>query len=148
MSEANDSFEKDLEQLIRLFKKIKNKTATDRFNQIDPALTQNLDFIINNYEMMKGNISKDMLNQMGFPFQKMMHEFITQMKQELGEEFDDFDLDDEEPVDEPPKEAIENPKPLSNDIAEIDARLRKPGLSDAEIDALLDKRNQLLNEGN
>ncbi|MFW5706069.1 MAG: hypothetical protein ACOCX8_03615, partial [Bacteroidota bacterium] len=111
MSEANDSFEKDLDQLIRLFKKIKNKTEKEQFSEFDPALAQNLDFIISNYEMMKGNIPKEMLNQMGIPFQQLMRQFIDQMKMELGEEF--HDLEQEEPT-ETTQEKQENLKSLTN----------------------------------
>ena len=86
MENANDSFEKDLEQLIRLFKKIKAKTDAGQFAHLDPAFMQNLDFMINNFEMFKHNIPKDMFEQMGFPIQKLLKEFINQLKNELGED--------------------------------------------------------------
>lgn len=143
MSESSDSFEKDLDLLIRLFKKIKNKTEKDQFANLDPALTQNLDFIINNYEMMKGNIPKDMFNQMGIPFQQLMRQFIDQMKMELGEDFKQ-EIEEEEASAEA-GEREEKLHSLSNDIQKIDELLKKPGLTDEEIDALLDKRNRMLN---
>jgi len=143
MDNSNDSFEKDLEQLIRLFKKVKAKSAGEHFAHLDPAFMQNLDFIINNYEMVKGNIPKEMFGQMGIPFQQLLKEFIKQMKQELGEDFGD-DL-----IDETASESVVTKTEraeLANDIEKIDVMLKNPGLSEEEIDALLDKRSDLIND--
>jgi len=135
MSESSESFQKDLDQLIRLFKKMKEKSGENQFTQIDPVFTQNIDFIINNYEMVKNNIPVEMLNRMGFPFQQMLHQFIDQLKDELGEE--------ELPVEEKTKLPVSH----NEDISKIDILLKKPGLSEEEINDLLDQRNRLLNNG-
>jgi hypothetical protein len=135
MNESAESFRKDLDQLIRLFKKMKEKSGQNQFSHIDPVFTQNIDFIINNYEMVKNNVPVDMLNRMGFPFQTMLHQFIDQLKEELGEE----DL----PVEEKPKLTISH----NEDITKIDLLLKKPGLTEDEINELLDQRNRLLNNG-
>ncbi len=142
MDSSSDSFERDLDQLIRLFKKVKSKTSSEHFAHLDPAFMQNLDFIINNYEMVKGNIPKEMFSQMGIPFQQMLKEFIKQMKQELGEDFGD-DL-----VADTGTEALTSPEKaeLANDIEKIDLMLKNPGLSEEEVDALLDKRSDLIND--
>lgn len=142
MDNSSDSFEKDLEQLIRLFKKVKTKTASEHFAHLDPAFMQNLDFIINNYEMVKGNIPKEMFGQMGIPFQQLLKEFIKQMKQELGDDFGD-DVVAETEVD---KLVSAEKTELANDIEKIDLMLKNPGLSEAEIDALLDKRSDLIKD--
>ena len=150
MSDINNTFEKDLEQLIRLFKKIKNKTSANQFSHLDPAFAQNLDFIISNYEMVKNNIPKGMLSQMGLPFQQMMREFINHLKSELGDEFEEFEdmeeLNEEAETKSEIKatEAVEKTGDFMDEIKAIDARLQKPGLSEAEIDQLLDKRSSLL----
>jgi hypothetical protein len=142
MDSSSDSFERDLDQLIRLFKKVKTKTANEHFSHLDPAFMQNLDFIINNYEMVKGNIPKEMFGQMGIPFQQLLKEFIRQMKQELGEDFGD-DI-----VAETGTETITNPEKieLASDIEKIDMMLKNPGLSEEEIDALLDQRSDLIQD--
>jgi hypothetical protein len=151
MSDTNNAFEKDLEQLIRLFKKIKDKTRADQFSHLDPAFAQNLDFIISNYEMVKNNIPKDMLMQMGLPFQQMMREFINHLKTELGDDFDDMEAMEELHEEDEPSpeikanESVEKTEDFMDEIKAIDARLLKPGLSEAEIDRLLDKRSSLLN---
>ncbi len=140
MSNTHDSFENDLDHLIRLFKKIKDKSKIEHFSRLDPAFAQNLDFIISNYEMMKNNIPKEMFTQMGIPFQQMMREFINQLKIELGDEFEE----------QPNEEIVEKETGLvknepAGDVKEIDAQLQKPGLGEDEINELLDKRNTLLN---
>ena len=142
MDNSSDSFERDLDQLIRLFKKVKSRTSSEHFAHLDPAFMQNLDFIINNYEMVKGNIPKEMFGQMGIPFQQLLKEFIRQMKQELGEDFGDDILD------ETGSGKIDNTEKaeLANDIEKIDLMLKNPGLSEEEIDALLDKRSDLIRD--
>jgi len=136
MDESNESFEKDLEQLIRLFKKIRTNSQNEQFAHLDKAFTQNLDFIINNYEMVKNSIPKEMLSQMGLPFQKMLHEFIDQLKAELGEEI--YKDETKSLINE------DNKKGLENDIEEIDIMLKRPGLSEEELNRLLDKRNEII----
>lgn len=139
MSESSQSFQKDLDQLIRLFKRMKEKSMEDRFSHIDPVFTQNIDFIISNYEMVKNNIPVEMLQRMGFPFQTMLHQFIDQLKEELGE-----DVVPAQPAPEPqPKLALSH----DEDILKIDQLLKKPGLTEEEINVLLDERNRLLNNG-
>jgi len=148
----NNDFKKDLDQLIRIFKQMKNKSQEDHFSFLGPVFTQNLDFIINNYEMVRNQIPQDMLAQMGAPFQQMLHQFIEQMKNELG---DDFYLDEEaddtpasQPIITPPAAKAGAPKTTEIDftaeVAAIDKQLKSPGLTEAQIDALLDKRNYLI----
>ena len=136
MEESNHSFEKDLEQLIKLFKKIRERTSTGEFAHLDPMFIQNLDFMINNYEMVKNSIPPEALDQMAAPFQAILRQFIDKLKQELGEDFDT-----EEP-DVP--ELNEERKELLNDVQKIDMMLKNPGLSEEEINALLDKRSNLM----
>jgi hypothetical protein len=149
MSNTNDSFENDLEQLIRLFKKIKDKTKAEQFSHLDPAFAQNLDFIISNYEMVKNNIPKDMFTQMGLPFQQMMKEFISHLKTELGDEFEDEELHEEDDltdaVTEPMQKVDSHKLNLSDEVRKIDELLKKPGLSEEKINKLLDRRSMILN---
>ena len=148
MSDTNDSFENDLEQLIRLFKKIKDKTKAEQLSHLDPAFAQNLDFIISNYEMVKNNIPKDMFTQMGLPFQQMMKEFISHLKTELGEEYEEELTEEDEVIDAIPKqkpEAESNKLNVSDEVKKIDELLKKPGLSEEKINKLLDRRSMILN---
>jgi len=145
MSEPFESFEKDLEQLIRLFKKIRTNTQNEQFAHLDKAFTQNLDFIINNYEMVKHNIPIGMLNQMGIPFHKMLQELIAQLKNELGEDIYDFEnrYFGNSPETKSVAGEVEQ-KVDSSDIEKIDLMLKNPNLSEAELNSLLDARNDLI----
>ena len=142
MDNSNNSFERDMDQLISLFKKIKAKTSNEQFEHLDPAFMQNLDFIINNYEMVKGNVPKEMFGQMGIPFQQLLKEFINQLKQQLGEDYN------EEMGAETANETIASTEKseLVNDIEKIDLMLKNPGLSEEELNALLDKRSDLIRD--
>jgi hypothetical protein len=145
MSEPNDSFEKDLEQLIRIFKKIRSDKQNEQFAHLDKAFTQNLDFIINNYEMVKNSIPREMLSQMGLPFQKMLHEFIEQLKGELGEDLNEFEQNTLSNI--KATETITNSevkKSPTDDIENIDRMLKKSGLSEEELNILLDQRNMII----
>lgn len=135
MNQQPEDFEKDLDELIRLFKQIREKINTDRFMHLDPHLAQNLDFIINNYEMMKHSIPKELISQMGPSLHHLMREFVNQLKREFGE-----DLSSGKPEEGSINEKVE----LFDDIRKIDERLKNPGLSDEEINKLLDRRNSLL----
>jgi len=145
MSEQNESFEKDLEQLIRLFKKIRSNTQNEQFAHLDKAFAQNLDFIINNYEMVKNNIPREMFSQIGIPFQKMLHEFIEQLKAELGEDLDEFEQKHFSNFEAGPAITTgEDKKSLTDDIEKIDLMLKKPNLSEEELNVLLDQRNIII----
>jgi hypothetical protein len=135
MNQQPEDFEKDLDELIRLFKQIRERIKTDQFSHLDPHFTQNLDFIINNYEMMKHSIPKELISQMGPTLHQLMREFVSQLKSEFGE-----DLNTGPEEEKASTEKVE----LFDDIRKIDERLKNPGLSDEEINKLLDRRNSLL----
>jgi hypothetical protein len=144
MNQPNESFQRDLEELIQLLKKIKANTNDPRFDHLDPILKQNIDFIINNYEMFKDNIPHEMLGQMGAPFQQMVRQFINVMKSEMGEE-----LSSPTYPAQPPK-TLNRPHPAIDKIDPherirlIDEMLKRSDLSDEAVDMLLDERSQLL----
>ncbi|NCA84678.1 MAG: hypothetical protein EOM83_03795 [Clostridia bacterium] len=144
----NNNFKKDLDQLIRIFKRLKNRSQEDHFSHLGPAFTQNLDFIINNYEMVRNQIPQEMLAQMGAPFQQMLHQFIQQMKNELGDDFyleeDDSETPASQPIITPPAAAKTTEIDFTAEVAAIDKQLKSPGLTEAQVDALLDRRNQLI----
>jgi len=95
---------------------------------IDKTFFQNFDFVLNNYEMIKDQLSDEMLEQFGAPIQTLIETLINQLKDELGEDF--YKL-------EPTKE-------MSDDLNEIEKLLKSNELSNDDIDALLDKRASLL----
>ncbi len=141
MEESGNSFGKDLDQLIRLFKKIRERTSTGEFSHLDPMFIQNLDFMINNYEMVKSSMPPEALDQMAKPFQELLRQFIKKLKEELGE---DYGVESEIAGLMEEGEKDEKDDELLNDVQKIDMMLKNPGLSEEEINALLDKRSDIL----
>jgi conjugal transfer/entry exclusion protein len=95
---------------------------------IDKSFFQNFDFVLNNYEMIKDQLSDEMLEQFGTPIQTLIENLINQLKDELGEDF----------------YALEPMKEVSDDLQEIEKLLQSSELSNDEIDKLLDKRANIL----
>lgn len=129
--ESNNTFRDNLDKLIELFKKIKEKSKDKYVSDMDNSFLMNFDMLINNYEMIKNNVPDEVLNEMGEPIKKYISEMIEKMKAELGEDF----KDDIETV----NEIVE----IENSIEQIDKLLTNPNLSANEIDNLLDKRQQI-----
>ncbi|MBE0638835.1 MAG: hypothetical protein IH598_09970 [Bacteroidales bacterium] len=145
MNQANESFQRDLDELIRLLKKIKANTNDPRFEHLDPILKQNIDFIINNYEMFKNNIPLEMMGQLGLPFQQMVRQFLDIMKSDLGEEYSIDTTTNLQPAIREYQAPKEDPKADPDErVRLIDEMLKRPDLTDDAIDKLLDERNQLL----
>ena len=129
--EDNNTFRENLDKLIELFKKIKEKSKDKYSDDMDKSFLMNFDMLINNYEMIKNNVPDEVLNEMGEPIKKYITEVIEKLKEELGEDFND----DIETI----NEIIE----IENSIEEIDKLLTNPKLTPKEIDDLLDKRQQV-----
>ena len=129
--ENNNSFRDNLDKLIELFKKIKDKSKDKYISDMDKSFLMNFDMLINNYEMIKNNVPDEVLNEMGEPIKKYIYEMIEKLKDELNEDYKD-DI-----------EAMKEIAEIKNSIEEIDKRLTNPKLSTNEIDDLLDKRQQI-----
>jgi wyosine [tRNA(Phe)-imidazoG37] synthetase (radical SAM superfamily) len=127
------SFKEDLDLLIRLFKKLKDKTPLESIPGIDKNMYKSFDMFLSNYEMMRDQISEDLLQQFGEPMKKMIADLVQQMKNELGSDFEQ---------EEPSEEMIA----LKRDIEQVDELLKNPGLSEEEVNKLLDERVMLKND--
>lgn len=136
MSTNNQSFSEDLERLINLFKRLKDKLMNENQYNIDKSFIQNIDLMIHNYEMIKGNMPPDMLNSMGEPIHKLMLQLLHQMNMEYGDVMEKTDTLSETPV-----LKIDSPK---EEIQLIDDMLKRDQLVQAEIDKLLDRRAELM----
>lgn len=117
-------FTKDLDKLIQLFKKFREKTMEENIPGFDKQFFQSFDLIVNNYEMIKHQIPEDYFKQISGPLRQMIQDMITQLQDELGEE-------------------LETKNEMAGTIKELDQLLKKPGLSNTDIDELLDKRTSL-----
>jgi hypothetical protein len=133
MGSDDRSFNENLDLLIKLFKKLKDKASFDDMPGIDKTFYQNFEYLLSNYENMRDQLSEELLSKFGEPVKGMIASLVEQLKMELGEDIGDLDLDDEQ------EEVIEIP----DDIAKIDEMLKNPDLSDEEINKLLDERSKL-----
>jgi hypothetical protein len=133
MGSEDRSFNENLDLLIKLFKKLKDKASFDDMPGIDKTFYQNFEYLLSNYENMRDQLSEELLSKFGEPVKGMIASLVEQLKMELGEDIGDLDLDDEQ------EEVIEIP----DDIAKIDEMLKNPDLSDEEINKLLDERSKL-----
>lgn len=133
MGSEDRSFNENLDLLIKLFKRLKDKASFDDMPGIDKTFYQNFEYLLSNYENMRDQLSEELLSKFGEPVKGMIASLVEQLKMELGDDIGDLDLDVEK------EEVIEVP----DDITRIDEMLKDPNLSDVEINKLLDERSRL-----
>jgi len=137
MSASDRSFNENLDLLIKLLRKLKDKSHFEGMPGVPPMFVTNFDFFIQNYERMKDQISAQLLQQFGEPIKQMVADMVNQLQEELDEELITS-------VDTPePKAVITGGK---RTVEDIDQLLRQPGLSAEEIDRLLDERKKVKSE--
>ena len=136
MEEDKQEFKRNLDELIKLFRKLKNKTSIENMPGVDKAMVQNFEVFLSNYDNMKDHITDDLFDQFGVPMRQMIADLVSQLKSELSqEEISEFEnLTEIEKIDD-----VDN----FRDINEIDKLLKNPKLSHEEIDKLLDERSSL-----
>lgn len=118
------TFAENLEQLIELFGKLKERSLSQKVPGINKAFFKNFDYIAQNYKTLKKDIPDEVLERFGEPIQVMVEEMVEQL---IGE------LEEDEYMDVEAKD-------LSNDLKEVDLLLRNPAISQLEMDQLLDQR--------
>ncbi len=134
MSDSDQQFRDNLDLLIKLLRKLKNKSDFEGIPGVPKMFVSNFEYFLQNYERMKDQISRQLLQQFGEPIKQMVVEMIDQLKESMdGDLIPDIDETAEPPVITGQKKTIE----------EIDEQLRQPGLSEEEIDHLLDERKRL-----
>jgi hypothetical protein len=137
MSSEDRSFNENLDLLIKLFKKLKEKTSLDDLHGIDKTFYQNFEYLLSNYENMRDQLSEELLDKFGEPVKGMIASLVDQLKHELGDDISDLSLDEE-----PMKEDIQIP----DDLVKIDQMLKNPDLTEEELNKLLDERSRLAKE--
>jgi hypothetical protein len=133
---ANDrSFSENLDLLIKLLRKLKDKSQFEGMPGVPKMFIMNFDFFLQNYDKMKDQISEQLLQQFGEPIKQMVADMVEQLQDEL-----DQDLIPENEI------SLESPVITGHKrtLADIDDLLKNPALSQDEIDKLLDERNQLM----
>lgn len=135
MGSEDRTFNENLDLLIKLFKKLKERSSLNDLHGIDKTFYQNFEFLLSNYDNMRGQLSEELLEKFGEPVKGMIASLVEQLKEELGDDIGDLDLQDKVHAEE-----IEIP----DDVTRIDEMLKKPGLTDDEINKLLDERSKLI----
>ncbi|MBU2650732.1 MAG: hypothetical protein KKA81_07345 [Bacteroidetes bacterium] len=132
------SFRENLDLLIKLFRRLKSKSSLAEIQGIDKAFYQNFEYLLNNYEMMKDQISEELLDKFGEPVKGMIAGLVEQLKEELGEDAVNI------------MEDVKVEENFTNDtnksLEEIDEMLKKTDLTEEEIDLLLDRRSKLMKQ--
>lgn len=134
MGKEERSFNENLDLLIKLFKKLKERTSIDELHGIDKSFYQNFEFLLSNYENMREQLSEELLDKFGEPVKAMIANLVEQLKVELGDDFSDLDNELREK-----KTEITVP----NDLEKIDEMLKNADLSGEEVDKLLDERSKI-----
>lgn len=130
MEDKTGNFRKQLDTLIELFKKIREKSLDKDIPGIDPSFFNNFDFVLKNYEMVKHQLTDDMLEQFGGPIKGMIENLINQLKEEVGDEIIEGN-------------SIPKESSISEDLSNIDKILKSDNLTNSQIDELLDKRSNM-----
>jgi hypothetical protein len=127
-----ENFKADLDRLIELFKKLRDKDVFETMMK-DKEQLDNLNMVIDNYDMIKDNIPEDVAKMLGAPIRKLILMLTEQLKDELN--VLDNNLEQSNIT-----ESIENKE---NELELIDKILGEGNLSDEDINNLLDRRNEL-----
>ncbi len=132
----NEELKKQLDELFRLFNKLMEKHPIEDVPGINRMQLEQMRLFLRNYQMMKDQISLEMMGQMNEPVKQMIGMFIQQLRNELGET---------EPYTD---QAVVSEIKDGLTLEEIDSRLRQSGLEEDEINRLLDERARIVSEQN
>ncbi len=129
-----------------MFKRLIEKEADGRLTGMDPAQMEQLKQFMSQFDDVKDDLKME-LHQVD-PFTKMMiSSVVKELRKQLGPEMEELTPPSPEEIVNRREEELQD---VSDDqartralIATIDEQLSNPGLSDEEIDALLDKRSQI-----
>ncbi len=131
----DEKFNRDLDELFRLFKKLVETQSLDDVPGVDGMMLKQFHFFFSNYENMKDQIGQQLQGQFGEPVKQMVSDLVKQLREQLGE--------DEYTVIEDSKPVIEV-KSEDYTIQDIDRMLSNPDLTEDQINELLDRRAELL----
>lgn len=126
----NNEFRNQIDELFRLFNKLMERYPMEDMPGLSQMQLQQMKIFLKNYEQMKDQISFEMMGQVNEPMRQMIGLFIQQLREELGEEAIQ--------VEETPQQDV-----IGMTVQDIDTLLSKGGLSEEEIDRLLDERARL-----
>jgi len=123
-------FSESLEELINIFGKIRRKAVDGKFGDIDISFLDDFDILMKNYSIVKEGVSPNILDSVSEPLRELVSVMINQLREEMDKV---FELASEEEKTQ-----------FSNDLDKINESLKKPNLSEEEMDFLLDQRKILI----
>ena len=144
---------KQIEELLRLFKKVMEKYPPDDVPGIDKAQLEQIKEYLSQYDSIKDQFSVEMFGLMD---NSMARHFISllikKLREQLGEDADVDELPEsnigEVEMKEKAFESLQTGENYQSLIDAIDAQLKNPDLTDEEMDALLDKRLKIIDKRN
>ncbi len=116
----DNTFIGQLDELIGLFKQLKNKAVADGAYIKDEQLFDNFEQLANQYESMKKVVPENFIEEVGGPLKTLLTGMVEQLKAELYYY-----------------------TPDNNKLDAIDTLLKNESLTEAEINKLLDQRSNL-----
>jgi hypothetical protein len=125
MPEFDNNFKKSLDELIEVFKKIKNTSAYKEMVKTDLQL-KNIEMLIENYELIRNNIPNEIISEFGGQLKTLIEDLTEKLKKDI------------------PTNENENTTHIT-DIEAIDKLLSNEKLPEYKINELLDQRNKLKN---
>lgn len=142
----DENFRNELEELFRLFKRLVEREPLEDVPGVDPQQLEQLKAFMAQFDEVKDKLNTEMIPV--DPFSKMMvSSLVKQLREQLGPE---EEVTPQETIDEMLNRKETELQALSDAsqryqslIETIDEQLKNPDLSDAEIDALLDRRSQI-----
>lgn len=142
----NEELNKQMEELFRLFKKMMEKYPPESMPGIDKAQAEQLKMMLSNSDEMKISFSSDMFGIFDEETtKKILSKLIKQLREQLGEDALDEDVNEMSVVEQ--KEIEFEQLPTQDRyvalLDAIDSELKKPGITMDEIDMLLDKRKKI-----
>lgn len=129
MSKA--TFHETLEELMGLFKVLKDHAkSTD--GEFDISFINDFDTILSNYNLLADGISDEMIDQVGAPLKDMVEVMVEQLREEV----DRINVVDE----------ADQKEMLKDELQSINQKLENCNPASREVDALLDRRTELVKE--
>jgi hypothetical protein len=136
----DEIFKRDLDELFRLFNKLIKDRSIEDIPGLNQGMMKQFEFFFSNYENMKDQISSQLQGQFGEPVKEMVRALIRQLKEEVGDdELLEGITEDEEVILEDEIEKIEG----KSEREKIDELLKSPGLTEDQVNELLDRRSNL-----
>lgn len=148
----DENFNNELEELLNMLKQLMEKQDLSNVPGVDPAQLEQLKAFMAQFDEMKDDMKIEIYKIDPFT-KKMLSVIIKEMKDKLGS---DVTITPKQPTAEEVvirkekelKDIADTNERYDSLLATIDQQLRKPDLSDDEIDTLLDKRAEILAKKN